>query len=70
MVSNEVGCGIVPMNAVSRLFADEQGRLNQRVATVCEKATVLAAARKAVPSKMRSVRKCFVLILYPKLILR
>lgn len=43
MVSNEVGCGIVPMNAVSRLFADEQGRLNQRVAAVCEKVTLVAA---------------------------
>jgi len=43
MVSNEVGCGIVPMAAVSRLFADEQGRLNQRVAAVCEKVTLVAA---------------------------
>ena len=43
MVSNEVGCGIVPMSAVSRLFADEQGRLNQRVAAVCDKVTLVAA---------------------------
>jgi adenosylcobinamide kinase / adenosylcobinamide-phosphate guanylyltransferase len=43
MVSNEVGWGIVPMAAVSRLFADEQGRLNQRVAAVCEKVTLVAA---------------------------
>jgi adenosylcobinamide kinase/adenosylcobinamide-phosphate guanylyltransferase len=43
LVSNEVGCGIVPMAAVSRLFADEQGRLNQRVAAVCEKVTLVAA---------------------------
>lgn len=43
MVSNEVGCGIVPMNAVSRLFADEQGRLNQRVASVSESVTLVAA---------------------------
>jgi len=43
IVSNEVGWGIVPMAAVSRLFADEQGRLNQRVAAVCEKVTLVAA---------------------------
>ena len=43
LVSNEVGWGVVPMAAVSRLFADEQGRLNQRVAAVCEKATLVAA---------------------------
>jgi adenosylcobinamide kinase/adenosylcobinamide-phosphate guanylyltransferase len=43
MVSNEVGWGIVPMAAVSRLFADEQGRLNQRVAAVCDKVTLVAA---------------------------
>jgi adenosylcobinamide kinase/adenosylcobinamide-phosphate guanylyltransferase len=43
IVSNEVGWGIVPMAAVSRLFADEQGRLNQRVATACERVTLIAA---------------------------
>ena len=43
MVSNEVGWGIVPMHAVSRLFADEQGRLNQRVAAVCDRVTLVAA---------------------------
>ena len=43
LVSNEVGCGIVPMNAVSRRFADEQGRLNQRVASLCERVTLVAA---------------------------
>lgn len=43
MVSNEVGWGIVPMAAVSRLFADEQGRLNQRVAAVCERVTLVSA---------------------------
>jgi adenosylcobinamide kinase / adenosylcobinamide-phosphate guanylyltransferase len=45
MVSNEVGWGIVPMAAVSRLFADEQGRLNQQVAAVCEKVTLVAAGQ-------------------------
>jgi adenosylcobinamide kinase/adenosylcobinamide-phosphate guanylyltransferase len=43
LVSNEVGMGIVPLGAVSRLFADEQGRLNQRVAAVCEHVTLVAA---------------------------
>ena len=43
MVSNEVGWGIVPMAAVSRLFADEQGRLNQRVAAACDQVTLVAA---------------------------
>ena len=43
LVSNEVGCGVVPMNAVSRFFADEQGRLNQRVAALCERVTLVAA---------------------------
>lgn len=42
-VSNEVGWGIVPMHPVSRLFADEQGRLNQRVAAVCDRVTLVAA---------------------------
>jgi adenosylcobinamide kinase / adenosylcobinamide-phosphate guanylyltransferase len=43
LVSNEVGWGIVPMHPVSRLFADEQGRLNQRLAAVCERVTLVAA---------------------------
>ena len=45
IVSNEVGWGIVPMSPVSRLFADEQGRLNQRVAAVCEQVTLVAAGQ-------------------------
>lgn len=43
LVSNEVGCGIVPMQPLSRCFADEQGRLNQRVASVCDRVTLVAA---------------------------
>jgi adenosylcobinamide kinase/adenosylcobinamide-phosphate guanylyltransferase len=43
IVSNEVGWGVVPIAAVARLFADEQGRLNQRVAAVCESVTLVAA---------------------------
>ena len=43
LVSNEVGWGIVPMHPVSRLFGDEQGRLNQRVGAACEQVTLVAA---------------------------
>jgi adenosylcobinamide kinase/adenosylcobinamide-phosphate guanylyltransferase len=43
LISNEVGWGIVPMHPLSRLFADEQGRLNQRVAAVADRVTLVAA---------------------------
>ena len=43
LVSNEVGWGIVPINAVARAFADEQGRLNQKVAAACDRVTLTAA---------------------------
>lgn len=43
LVSNEVGWGVVPMQPLSRLFTDEQGRLNQRVAAVCDRVTLVAA---------------------------
>lgn len=33
IVSNEVGWGIVPENALARAFRDEQGRLNQTLAS-------------------------------------
>ena len=32
VVTNEVGQGIVPDNALARRFRDEQGRLNQALA--------------------------------------
>jgi adenosylcobinamide kinase/adenosylcobinamide-phosphate guanylyltransferase len=42
-VSNEVGCGIVPENALARVFRDAQGLLNQALAEACE-AVVLVNA--------------------------
>ncbi|MDP1607133.1 MAG: bifunctional adenosylcobinamide kinase/adenosylcobinamide-phosphate guanylyltransferase [Rhodocyclaceae bacterium] len=43
LVSNEVGWGIVPENALARRFRDEQGRLNQRVAALSNQVTLVAA---------------------------
>jgi adenosylcobinamide kinase/adenosylcobinamide-phosphate guanylyltransferase len=42
-VSNEVGCGIVPGNALARAFRDAQGLLNQTLAEACEAAVLVAA---------------------------
>lgn len=42
-VSNEVGLGIVPDNALARDFRDAQGRLNQKMATICDVAVFMAA---------------------------
>lgn len=43
LVSNEVGLGIVPDNAVARAFRDHQGRLNQAVAAKVERVEFVAA---------------------------
>jgi adenosylcobinamide kinase/adenosylcobinamide-phosphate guanylyltransferase len=43
LVSNEVGSGIVPDNALARAFRDHQGWLNQRVAALSGRVTLVAA---------------------------
>ena len=43
LVSNEVGMGIVPMGELSRRFSDEAGWLNQEVAKICERVTLMVA---------------------------
>ncbi|MFI3274250.1 bifunctional adenosylcobinamide kinase/adenosylcobinamide-phosphate guanylyltransferase [Vibrio sp.] len=43
MVSNEVGLGVVPLGKVSRLFVDNAGRMNQALARVVERVTLIAA---------------------------
>jgi adenosylcobinamide kinase/adenosylcobinamide-phosphate guanylyltransferase len=43
LVSNEVGMGIVPMGEINRHFQDEQGRLNQAVASVANQVVFIAA---------------------------
>lgn len=43
LVSNEVGLGIVPDNALARRFRDEAGRLHQRLATLADTVTFVVA---------------------------
>ena len=43
LVTNEVGSGIVPDNALARRFRDEQGRLNRRIAELADVAVLVAA---------------------------
>jgi adenosylcobinamide kinase / adenosylcobinamide-phosphate guanylyltransferase len=43
LVSNEVGSGIVPDNALARRFRDLQGRLNQRMAARAERVVLMVA---------------------------
>jgi adenosylcobinamide kinase/adenosylcobinamide-phosphate guanylyltransferase len=43
LVSNEVGLGVVPLGEVSRLFVDNAGRMNQRVAAIAQQVTLVAA---------------------------
>lgn len=43
LVSNEVGFGIMPTNALARRFADEAGLLHQRVAALCERVVLMVA---------------------------
>ena len=43
MVSNEVGMGIVPDNALARRFRDAAGELHQRIAGLCQRVTFTVA---------------------------
>jgi adenosylcobinamide kinase/adenosylcobinamide-phosphate guanylyltransferase len=43
LVSNEVGFGIVPDNALARRFRDLQGRLNQQLATRADRVVLVVA---------------------------
>ena len=42
-VSNEVGQGVVPVDALSRRFVNESGRLHQQLASVCERVVFVTA---------------------------
>ena len=43
LVSNEIGLGVAPMGTVSRFLTDTLGRLNQSVAAVATKVTLMVA---------------------------
>ena len=43
IVSNEVGSGIIPANALARRYADELGTMNQRVAEAVDRVMLVAA---------------------------
>lgn len=43
LVGNEIGLGVIPMGREVRAFVDALGVLNQEVAQVCERVTLMAA---------------------------
>lgn len=43
LVSNEVGQGIIPDNALARFFADNAGRMNQEVAAAAGRVVLMSA---------------------------
>jgi adenosylcobinamide kinase / adenosylcobinamide-phosphate guanylyltransferase len=43
IVSNEIGLGVIPMGRQVRAYVDALGRLNQDVARVCDRVTLMAA---------------------------
>jgi adenosylcobinamide kinase / adenosylcobinamide-phosphate guanylyltransferase len=50
IVSNEVGMGIVPENAMARRFRDIAGMINQRVASIADEAYFLCSG---IPLKLK-----------------
>jgi adenosylcobinamide kinase / adenosylcobinamide-phosphate guanylyltransferase len=43
LVSNETGLGVVPLGELSRRFVDASGELHQRLATLCDRVTLVVA---------------------------
>ena len=43
LISNEIGLGVIPMGRETREYVDALGRLNQQVAAVCDRVTLMVA---------------------------
>lgn len=52
-VANEVGLGIMPINALARRFADTTGLLHQRLAAACDRVVLMIAG---LPLTLKSER--------------
>ncbi|WP_020615181.1 bifunctional adenosylcobinamide kinase/adenosylcobinamide-phosphate guanylyltransferase [Paenibacillus daejeonensis] len=52
LVTNEVGSGIVPEYPLGRRFRDEAGRLNRRLAAVCERVYLVTAG---IPVELKAI---------------
>lgn len=50
LVTNEVGCSLVPSNHISRVFRDIQGRINQRVAAISDEVYLVSCG---IPVKIK-----------------
>lgn len=53
LVSPEVGLTVVPATAGGRLFADELGTLNQRLAALCDRVILVVAGQPLVVKEAR-----------------
>jgi adenosylcobinamide kinase/adenosylcobinamide-phosphate guanylyltransferase len=49
-ITNEVGCSIVPDNALARRFQDHSGLMNQRVADIADRVFLLVSG---IPIKVK-----------------
>ena len=45
LVGNEIGLGVIPLGAEVRAFVDALGLLNQSVAAVCQRVTLMVAGQ-------------------------
>jgi adenosylcobinamide kinase/adenosylcobinamide-phosphate guanylyltransferase len=52
LVGNEIGMGVIPLGAQVRSFVDTLGRLNQDVAAVCDRVTLMVAGLPVVVKGM------------------